>query len=445
MTNTQKAKYRTLLELTLLFCFYLIISFIYYYFAKTDQNYLTIFLKFIYLFILTIILAYLLGEFTPTTSTYFGFTLRTQIFYLLLLLLILIVSWVNKKITPLEYFSNSSNIVFWLIVWFYFNIIAPVLGLLSRLIFPISVLFISSDLQKSQKLKLYGYQPITTVEPNQFLNWLKSNSNENGKINNHYLVLVDTSNSLSEPLAHNLNLLSEKYFADFIALRSTSLLTYFTGRHTILISKYPHRTIQYRLKRLIDYTISLLTLLLIAPLFIAIVICIKLDSPGPVFYRHRRLGRNMIPFNLLKFRTMYQDAEQKLKQILDNNLELKKEYERSYKLKNDPRITKIGKILRKFSIDELPQIFNVINGTMSLIGPRPIVEEEITYYQKYSLALFRVLPGISGLWQTSGRTETTYEKRVILDTEYVLNWSLLKDIKLLCKTIPTVISQRGAY
>lgn len=300
-----------------------------------------------------------------------------------------------------------------------------------------------SDLKdKEAGLKWWGYDIQAIITQNQFSQWLRENSNSQGKITNYKLILVDNSNRIYD---NEQKILAQKYFIDFIVIKSYKLSYYLVGLHTRFLGHYPGRGFQYRMKRLIDYAISLFALCISAPLFLFIIICIKIDSPGPVFYRHRRLGKNMRPFDLLKFRTMYQDADKRLEYILSTNTVLKQEYEKNFKLKKDPRITRTGKIIRQLSIDETPQVINVIAGDMSLVGPRPIIEKEIAYYENYSLDLFRVLPGVSGLWQTSGRTETSYTQRVKLDTQYVRDWSLLTDLKLLFKTIPTVISQKGAY
>jgi undecaprenyl-phosphate galactose phosphotransferase len=153
----------------------------------------------------------------------------------------------------------------------------------------------------------------------------------------------------------------------------------------------------------------------------------------------------MREFYLLKFRTMYKDAEQRLEEILKNDPVKRAEFEQTFKLKDDPRVTPLGRWLRKFSIDELPQLLNVLIGQMSLVGPRPIVEKEVGYYKDYSLLLFRVPPGLTGLWQVSGRTDTAYEERVKLDTRYVREWTLTGDLMIILKTVPAVLSRRGAY
>jgi lipopolysaccharide/colanic/teichoic acid biosynthesis glycosyltransferase len=322
------------------------------------------------------------------------------------------------------------------------NILTPFIGLIIRRIFQVPVLFVSDDGNNDHLLQWWGYKINEHITKDELNDWLKVNSNDAGRVTNFDLILVDATNPNIESA---LSQASNDFFVNFIGIKSYNMLDYLIGCHSQLITKYPGRGTSYRIKRIIDYFVCLSVLILSAPLFLFLLLCIKLDSPGSVFYRHRRLGKNMKPFDLLKFRTMYNDADKRLKIILATNPALKAEFEQNFKLKNDPRITRTGKIIRQLSLDEMPQILNILNGDMSLVGPRPIVQAEIPYYEQYSLDLFRVLPGLTGLWQTSGRTETTYEDRVKLDTQYVRSWSLLNDLKLLIKTVPVVISQRGAY
>ncbi len=195
------------------------------------------------------------------------------------------------------------------------------------------------------------------------------------------------------------------------------------------------------MKTLMDYLISTVFLLLLSPLMIIIIIAIKLDSPGPIFHRRKVLGVNGGEFHALKFRSMYVNGDK----ILDANPELKQELERNHKLKNDPRITRIGAILRKFSLDELPQFLNVLGGQMSVVGPRMISPGEISEYSQLGMNLLTVKPGITGLWQISGRSDVSYSERVRLDMYYVRNWSIWLDVQILLRTIPAVLSRRGAY
>lgn len=201
-----------------------------------------------------------------------------------------------------------------------------------------------------------------------------------------------------------------------------------------------------RIKRIFDIVFSLLTMVIIIPVSIIVMILIMIESPGaaPIF-KHYRVGRGGTLFPCYKFRSMVPNAKEKLQEYLKNNPEAKIEWDKYFKLKNDPRITKIGKIIRKTSIDELPQFINVLKGEMSWVGPRPIIKDEIHYYGKYIKDYYAVLPGITGMWQVSGRSEIGYKDRVSLDVWYVRNWSIWIDITLILKTIKIVLFRKGAY
>jgi lipopolysaccharide/colanic/teichoic acid biosynthesis glycosyltransferase len=205
--------------------------------------------------------------------------------------------------------------------------------------------------------------------------------------------------------------------------------------------KKRHRKMIYAAaKRGLDISVSLAVIVTALPLIAAIVALIKATSPGPVLFRHRRIGKNGVEFDCWKFRTMIADAEQQLK----NNPELRALFETKFKLDDDPRITRVGKFLRRTSLDELPQLIQVLQGKMTLIGPRPIVHSEIEKYSIYAGKLFSVTPGLSGLWQTSGRSSTTYAERVLLDMYYIDNRSLRMELLLLMLTVVTVLKKSGA-
>jgi len=200
-------------------------------------------------------------------------------------------------------------------------------------------------------------------------------------------------------------------------------------------------------KRVFDIVFSTIALIVLSPIFLVIAILIKIKSPdGPIFFGHQRIGKDGKFFRVYKFRTMVPDAQERLKKLLDENPEIKEEFEKDFKLKDDPRIIPgIGDFMRKSSIDELPQFFNSLIGNMSVVGPRPIVEEEIEKYGKYAIKLYSVKPGVTGLWQVSGRNDISYEERVALDMEYIDNQSLWLDIKIIFKTITVMIFRKGAY
>jgi len=200
-----------------------------------------------------------------------------------------------------------------------------------------------------------------------------------------------------------------------------------------------------RAKRMLDLVGVVVGGLLISPLLLTIAALIKLTSPGPVFYAQQRLGSENKHFRCWKFRTMYADADFYLTDLLQNNPKLRSEWERNQKLRSDPRVTPFGCFLRKTSLDEVPQLWNVLRGEMSLIGPRPIVDAEVPKYSNIYQLYQRVKPGISGLWQVSGRNDTGYEERVALDAHYVRNWSVWLDIVILARTVASVIFCRGAF
>ena len=200
-------------------------------------------------------------------------------------------------------------------------------------------------------------------------------------------------------------------------------------------------------KKNIDILFSLIFLIFSFPVFLIISLFIKLSSRGPIFYFQERIGKNNIPFRCIKFRTMYPEAKDILENLLMQDKNIKKEFEETYKIKNDPRITTIGKFLRKTSLDELPQFINVLRGEMSIIGPRPIVNKEKTKYGKNLKKVLSVSPGITGLWQVSGRNNLTYKTRIRLDLTYIDNYNFLMDIRILIRTIGVILFplDRGAY
>jgi Undecaprenyl-phosphate galactose phosphotransferase WbaP len=199
------------------------------------------------------------------------------------------------------------------------------------------------------------------------------------------------------------------------------------------------------LKRGFDLIGVIVGLIGLAPLFICIALAIKLTTGTRVFYLHKRIGRYGKPFYCLKFQTMYPDSQERLEQLLATDAAAREEWQQQFKLKNDPRVTPIGRFLRQTSLDELPQLFNVLIGNMSLVGPRPIVADEIKRYQDGFYYYQLVLPGMTGLWQVSGRSGVDYSLRVRLDEWYVKNWSLWYDVVILFKTIGVVLKRSGAY
>lgn len=197
------------------------------------------------------------------------------------------------------------------------------------------------------------------------------------------------------------------------------------------------------IKRCFDIGISLISLVLLLPVFIIIGIIIKIDSRGPIFYRHKRIGKNKEYIYLYKFRSMYSDSKERLEEMLKDP-KIKKEWEENYKLDNDPRITKIGKFLRSSSLDELPQLLNILSGDMSIVGPRPIIDSEIEKYKDNKDLLLSVTPGLTGWWACNGRSCTSYDERMDLELYYVRHCSIGLDIKIIVKTFISVIKRDGA-
>ena len=199
-----------------------------------------------------------------------------------------------------------------------------------------------------------------------------------------------------------------------------------------------------RVKRLIDAVLCFLAMPVVLVIGIPIALLIMLDGGGP-FFAQTRIGRGGNRFHCLKFRTMVPHAERELQRILDRDPVARAEWERDFKLKNDPRVTLIGRFLRKTSLDELPQFLNVLVGEMSVVGPRPVTPQELSLYGENAQIYLACTPGITGLWQVSGRSDVSYANRVALDVRYALTWSPLQDLKIMLLTLPAMLSRRGAY
>ncbi|KJB86202.1 hypothetical protein AZ66_20235, partial [Paenibacillus sp. E194] len=209
----------------------------------------------------------------------------------------------------------------------------------------------------------------------------------------------------------------------------------------IEIVKTPLRGLNLFLKRAADIIISLLGICIVSPLLLIVAIIIKFDSRGPVFIHQKRIGKNGAPFCMHKFRSMVNNAEELKEQLKKFN----EADGPAFKMKNDPRITRVGRLIRKFSIDELPQLFNVLKGEMSLVGPRPPLPNEVECYDDFQWRRLDIRPGITGLWQVSGRSDITFDEWVKLDLYYIEKWSISLELKILIKTIPVVLKGEGAY
>ena len=198
-------------------------------------------------------------------------------------------------------------------------------------------------------------------------------------------------------------------------------------------------------KRAFDVVFAAAVLIMLLPILVVCGLAVAIESRGPIFFKQKRIGHKGSPFSIVKFRTMVPNAEAVLAEYLEKNLEAKREWAADRKLRNDPRVTRIGRLMRRFSVDELPQFWNVLKGDMSVVGPRPIVNAEVPFYGEDFRAYCHVRPGITGLWQVSGRNDTGYPYRVALDSQYVNDWTSKLDATIILRTFKTVVSAAGAY
>lgn len=221
----------------------------------------------------------------------------------------------------------------------------------------------------------------------------------------------------------------------------------FDGELSVLLvrSKVDPYTTGGKTKRIFDIIVASLTLFIFLPLFAFVAILVRLSSPGPVIFRHMRVGQGGRLFACLKFRSMVPDSDKVLKVLLDSNPAARMEWERTQKLANDPRIMGVGKFLRLSSLDELPQLINVIRGDMSLVGPRPIVPAEVKRYGDKLGLYLQARPGITGVWQVSGRNDCGYDQRIEMDANYVRNWHFHDDLVILLRTLSAVLARKGSY
>ncbi|RFC65761.1 sugar transferase [Mesorhizobium denitrificans] len=198
-------------------------------------------------------------------------------------------------------------------------------------------------------------------------------------------------------------------------------------------------------KRLFDVVAATSALILLSPLFLFVAALVKYDDGGRIFFGHRRIGQGGNEFRCLKFRTMVPNSEEVLSSYLRRNRAARIEWQATRKLKRDPRVTPLGRVLRKLSVDELPQLINIIKGDMSLVGPRPVIDDELEYYGPDLHCYLAVRPGLTGLWQISGRNDVSYEDRVAYDRQYYEGWSFIRDLRIIVLTVPAILSSRGSY
>lgn len=232
---------------------------------------------------------------------------------------------------------------------------------------------------------------------------------------------------------------SQDYFSSTIQLRDIGGIIGLSSTHNLTKKQ------SLFAKRLVDIILILLFSPILLPVTLIISIGVKVSSPGPIFYGHKRVGKNGKVIKCWKFRSMYKNSQEMLEQILATDPKMKEEWEKDRKFVNDPRVTKFGKFLRKTSLDELPQLWNIFVGEMSFVGPRPVTQEELEKYGSNTDYILSVTPGLSGMWQISGRSDTGYEERINLDTYYIQNWSFWLDIWIIIKTVWVVIKGKGAY
>ena len=231
-----------------------------------------------------------------------------------------------------------------------------------------------------------------------------------------------------------------------VPMSNVAVESYYDAKVMILhVQNNLAKPLNRAVKRIFDIVLTIVGGIMISPILFWVALWVYKDSPGPVIYKHRRVGKDGKEFDCYKFRSMCVDSAERLQKLLETDPEARKEWETSFKLKNDPRITKSGAFLRKTSLDELPQLLNVLKGEMSLVGPRPIVQKEVPRYGEYIKEYYMVRPGITGMWQVSGRSDIDYPERVQMDSWYVHNWSIWLDILMLWRTIKVVAGRKGAY
>ena len=266
----------------------------------------------------------------------------------------------------------------------------------------------------------------------------------------HIVLNLDKSLSIElESYLEDLDYSGVKFFlySEFSSKFLNKCYIEFNDKNFKVLQDIKHDTRKQFIKRIFDILFSLFAIILLTPVYIIVALLIKIKSPGaPVIFAHKRIGKGGKFFRVYKFRTMVANAEQILEDWLENHPKIKEEYEKDFKLKDDPRIIPgIGEKMRKYSIDELPQFFNSLFGDMSIVGPRPIVEKEVAKYGKYAIKLYSVKPGITGLWQVSGRNDIDYTERIALDMEYIDNQTFMEDIKIIIQTVMVMVFKKGAY
>lgn len=304
------------------------------------------------------------------------------------------------------------------------------------------------------KNRHFGYKPAIIIDSKAISNGIYKGipvfcSNDKEifgiikKLNIKNAILCDYKENLSEIMSFFRYTISisenQSSFTCTQQLKEIGDIIGFSSTHNLRITFYRI------LKRCVDIFIILLVCPILIPLFLILMILVKCTSKGPIFYGHKRVGKNGKEFKCWKFRTMVYNSQEILEQILATDPVRAAEWEAERKFRDDPRITKFGKFLRKTSLDELPQIINILIGQMSLVGPRPVTKPELEKYGNHKDFVLSVTPGLTGMWQVNGRSETSYEERIYFDTFYIQNWSIWLDLWILIKTVYVVIKGKGAY
>ena len=298
------------------------------------------------------------------------------------------------------------------------------------------ILIIDSSINNNSEITFYKDIPVFSNTDTEIQEFIKTS-----KIKNAIFCGYNENNSAIMNLFRYTIIVPKRQmnFTSTQHLKDIAGIIGFSSTHNL--------TFKYNLafKRLLDLILITVFSPIIIPVLLILALLTKLTSKGPIFYGHPRIGKNGKSFKCWKFRSMCINSQEILKEILETNPQMRAEWEKDHKFVNDPRVTKFGKFLRKTSLDELPQLINIFLGQMSFIGPRPVTEEELYKYGEYKDYVLSVTPGLSGMWQVSGRSDTGYEERVFFDTYYIQNWSVWLDIWILIKTIWVVLNRKGAY
>lgn len=301
-----------------------------------------------------------------------------------------------------------------------------------------------------REAKIYGDDEFLKNEifKNKYLGYVESGKDDVKTvfINSNALNTEELKLSLEQETKLAKEVLFIPIINDYNLSQSTIYEFINTRTNMIVLANSLKSKFQLFLQSLFNYTLAICLLPILLPAIAILGYLIKKESLGPIFFAHNRIGKNGRVIPTYKFRSMHVDAKERLEKLLAENDTLKQEWETNFKLKDDPRVTKIGAFLRKTSLDELPQIFNVLKGEMNFVGPRPVVQKELDMYYKEDAEYYSMVkPGITGLWQVSGRSDTDYDFRIATDKWYVRNWSLWLDIVILFKTVKVVLFREGAY